>query len=379
MSIFHLPDVGEGLQEAEIVSWHVAIGDRVVTDQPLVSIETDKAVVELPSPHSGIIVELNAEVGDVVEVGAPLVEFATDEKLTDQRTVIGTFSAVVNSSTSESETGSVPASTNRPKMDVKASPSVRALARNLGVALKNITPTGARGNITAEDVNRARKLSSEQEESQEHAGVKPLRGVRRAMAQHMAASHSRIVPALVVDEANISDWLKDENITPRLIRALVSGCNVEPLLNSWFDDQTMTLRYNKTIDLGIAVDSKDGLIVPVLRDAGNRDPANLLEGLARIKEDVSKRVVPQEDLKGHTITLSNYGPIGGRYAQMIVVPPQVAILGAGRTRKAMVVVNDEPIVGRVLPISLTFDHRVIAGGEAARFLNAVIEDLEKPS
>ena len=365
MKTFNLPDLGEGLQEAEIVSWHVNPGDRVVADQPLVSVETDKAVVEVPSPRAGQIAELFGAEGDLIKVGAPLVAFAQAAEA-DAGTVVGQIAAG-EELTEEVTTGQ----RGSRATSVRATPAVRALARRKSVDLALVSGSGADGMITASDVERAAETLSE-------AGpLEPLRGVRRAMASRMAHAHAEVVPATVSDDANVEAW-RDRDVTVRLVRAIVAGCAREPALNVWYDSQSQGRRLHRKIDLGIAVDTEDGLFVPVLRDVANRSPEDLRGGLERMKADIRARTIPPEELRGATITLSNFGSLAGRYAAPVVVPPQVAILSTGRAIARPVAVRGEIAVQRVMPLSLTFDHRVVTGGEAARFLAAVIADLELP-
>ena len=364
MTTFNLPDLGEGLQEAEIVSWHVGVGDHVVADQPLVSVETEKAVVEIPAPRSGRITKVFAQPGDIVEIGAPLVEFESAGAL-DTGTVVGEIPA-------EEE----PAAEARPKpareaRGVKAMPAVRALAGKLGVDLTVVSPSGPEGAVTVADVERAAAAIAE-------AGPpEPLRGVRRAMALNMERAHAEVVPATVTEVADIHDWAPGTDATMRLIRAVVAGCAAEPALNAWYLGREQGRRLHRKIHLGIAMDTEDGLFVPVLHDVGNRDTADLRRGLEAMKTDVRARKVPMEELRGQTITLSNFGMFGGQHAALVVLPPQVAILGAGRIHEAVVARGGEPAVRRVLPLSLTFDHRPVMGGEASRFLAALVADLEK--
>ncbi len=368
MTTFKLPDLGEGLQEAEIVTWHVSPGDRVVADQPLVSVETDKAVVEVPSPRAGRIAKLYAEPGEIVAIGAPLVDYDDEAGSEDAGTVVGAIEseATVLDEEVEAQAATAPAR-------VKATPAVRALARRLGVDLAVVSPSGKGGVVTAADVERAAKTLAE-------AGpLEPLRGVRRAMARRMTQSGAEVVPATVMDDADIDAWPEGADVTVRLVRAVAAACAAEPALNAWFDAKEGGRRLNKKVDLGLAVDTEDGLFVPVLRDVGNRDAADLRRGLDAMKADVKARRVPPEELRGATITLSNFGTIGGRYAAPVVVPPQVAIVSAGRIAPRVVAHKGKPAVHRTLPVSITFDHRAVTGGEAARFLAAFIADLEKPA
>ena len=198
------------------------------------------------------------------------------------------------------------------------------------------------------------------------------------MAQNMELATAEVASATIMDDADIEAWPQGTHTLLRLIRALIAGCRAEPALNAWYDSEKIGRWVMKKIDIGIAVDTPDGLLVPVLRNCGERDPATLKGALEKLIADARARKVPPEELRANTITLSNYGSIAGRYASPVVLPPTVAILGAGRIGKRVVVVDDKPAVRRMLPLSLTFDHRVVTGGEAGRFLNAVIADLQRP-
>jgi len=366
MSVFRLPDLGEGLHEAEIVAWHVVEGDHVVADQPLVAVETDKAVVEVPSPRAGHVVRLLGRPGDRIEVGAPLVEFEEGAHA-DAGTIVGDLGA--------------PAPGERPHYN--ASPAVRALARERGVDLAQLTGTGPGGLITRADVERADIRRSGAEPSGPGPGKTPpsetLRGVRRSMALNMTRAHAEVAPATLWDEADIESWwMQEAEVTLRLVRAVATACAAEPALNASYDGRAMTLRLCPSVDLGIAVDTEEGLIVPVLRNAGGREPAALREELDRLKAAVRRRAVLPEELRAPSITLSNFGTLGGRRGALVVLPPQVAIVGAGRIAPQAVPGPDAPAFRHFLPLSLTFDHRVVTGGEAARFLRALITDLERP-
>jgi 2-oxoisovalerate dehydrogenase E2 component (dihydrolipoyl transacylase) len=364
MHQFMLPDLGEGLEEAEIVTWYVNEGDHVVTDQPLVSVETDKAVVEIPSPSSGRIAHLFGAKGDLVKVGTPLVEFAEGAEQ-DTGTIVGEL----GSGEHPPATGMRPA---RPiGLEPQVFPAVRALARKLNVAIELVEGTGPGGTITRADVERAAKSMSQT------APAEALRGMRRAMAQRMTAAHSEIVAATVTDEADIDDWRQHEDTTIRLARAIAAACKAEPALNAWYNSGARERRLIERVDLGIAVDTEGGLIVPVLRNVAERSVSDLRAGLDRLRADAIARSIPPEELRGATITLSNFGMIGGRFANLIIVPPQSAIIGAGRISPRVVAHQGQPAVRRMLPLSLTFDHRVVTGGEAARFLVTLKLDLER--
>jgi len=389
MNIFKLPDLGEGLMEVELLEWQVAPGETVKEDDPLLSVETAKAIVDIPSPVSGKVVRCYGAVGDILHVGDPVVEFDTDEtqlsssqprtggegesspvKEEDAGSVVGrveTGSQVLKEESSAGVKAAGAAS------GVKVSPAVRALARQLEVDLSVVTPSGSGGVITSDDVQRVAKILSEV------GALQPLRGVRRAMAQSMSKAAAEIVPVTVCDDADIDAWGENQDVTVRLIRALVAGCRAQPSLNAWYDSHSMGRRLIEKVDLGVALDTDEGLFVPVLRDVGNAEAGDLRARINIMKEAVLSRRIPPEELRGNTITLSNFGLFGGRYAAPIVLPPTVAILGAGRLRDEVVAVDGKPAVHRIIPLSLTFDHRAVTGGEATRFLAAVMEDLNKSS
>ena len=371
---FHLPDLGEGLQEAEIVEWHAAPGDQVKTDQVLVSVETDKAIVEVPSPRAGTIAKLVGKAGDIVSVGSVLVEFTDGDEAKaaakpagakDSGTVVG---AVETSDEVIEERAST---VGRTTLGVKATPAVRALAKRLDVDLAVVTPSGSDGLVTAADVQRVAKIFAEL------GPLELLRGPRRAMARNMTLASNEVVPVSICEDADVDDWKAGEDVTQRLIRAIVAGCRAEPALNAWYDTHSVGRRLLKKIHLGIAVDTEDGLFVPVLHDVGNRSLQDLHQGLERLKADVRARTIPPEEMRGYTFTLSNFGSIFGRYANPIVQPPTVGILGAGSVRAEVRARDGAAVIRRILPLSLTFDHRAATGGEAARFLKAVTEDIEK--
>ena len=374
--IFRLPDLGEGLQDAEIVAWHVAEGDHVAADQPVVSVETDKAVVEIPAPRSGRIGKLLGALHERLPIGAPLVAFAADEGA-DPGSVVGDLSPPVIlvpdlriATNTSGDGGSRVTSEDAGKgRRPRAAPAVRALATELGVDLTTLTGTGPDGEITRGDL-RAAAASP---------GMVPLRGIRHAMALRMAEAGAAVVPATVTEEADIEAWPPTTAILVRLVAALVAGCQAEPALNVTYDGPRLTRRLNTDVHIGIAVDTDDGLLVPVLRDAHGLDPAGTQAALNTLKDAARTRRVPPDALRGATISLSNFGPLGGLHAALVVVPPQVAILGAGRIVTRIVAEGLGFTEHRILPLSLTFDHRAVSGGEAARFLTAVKASLENPA
>jgi pyruvate dehydrogenase E2 component (dihydrolipoamide acetyltransferase) len=225
--------------------------------------------------------------------------------------------------------------------------------------------------ITVEDVETAAGAGGGGGE-----GWETLRGVRRVMARNMARAHLEVVPATVTEEAVLAQPPAANNVTVALIRAIGAACLAEPALNAWYDGRRGARLIHERVDLGIAVNTDEGLFVPVLRDISARTQADLTAALEAIKRDTAERSIPKADLEGQTITLSNFGSIGGRHAALVVMPPQVAILGAGRIRREPRAVAGGIEAVPVLPLSLTFDHRAVTGVEATRFLMAVVMHLE---
>ena len=247
---------------------------------------------------------------------------------------------------------------------------MRALAGRLGVDLALVSPSGPHDTVLTSDVERAAATIAEA------GALEPLRGVRRAMARNMERAHAEVVPATVTELADIEAWSAGSDVTMRLIRAIVAGCRAEPALNAWYFGRDKGRRLQGKVDLGIAMDTTDGLFVPVLRDVASRAIDDLRRGLEAMKADVTARSVPLEELRGATITLSNFGMFGGLHAALVVLPPQCAILGAGRRHQRVMPHDGKPALRAVLPLSLTFDHRAVMGGEASRFLSSVVQDLE---
>jgi len=435
MTTFNLPDLGEGLPDAEIVEWLVAEGDEVQVDDPIVSMETAKAVVEVPSPYSGKVAKFHGQAGDVIKTGAPLVEFdlgegspsaptdepepasgpaeaeqpaaesaeiqpepATDddgqsgEERADTGTVVG------NVTTSDE----VVQQTHSTVGGVKVTPAVRALARKLKVDLAGVEATGPGGVVTSSDVRktaengptrkpepssesrpapapeRSSAPSPNRSSASEASGEwEPIRGTRRTMARSMSESHKRVVPTTIMDDADIHAWAAGEDITVRLLRSLWAGAQSEPGLNAWYDDEQNVRMVHKGMHVGMAVDTADGLFVARLRDVHSSDRQQMREEINRLRDNVKSRSIPPEDLKDYTIMLSNFGVFAGRYATPIINPPCVAIVAAGVLRHEVVPVLGGLETHRMLPLSLTFDHRVCTGGEAARFLKAMIGDLQR--
>jgi pyruvate dehydrogenase E2 component (dihydrolipoamide acetyltransferase) len=454
---FHLPDLGEGLPDATIVEWFVKEGDVIRLDEPLVSMETAKAVVEVPSPVSGKVLKLAGNAGDIVVTGAMLAEFQPDPSLPQradgqdtghahgppaasagaasrrelspesmeeakarvedgastsndsERDDAGTVVGAMQSSNAVHQEQAVAVG------GIKAMPVVRAMAKKLGVDLGRVRATGSDGTVTLNDVKQAaangpavaagasaptrapagaEAPSTMPARTALSASGKPMRtqppgvsvsgqpqalkGVRRNMARVMADAHAKVVPTTLSDDADVQAWPPGNDVTVRLIRAIVRACKAVPALNAWFDGDQLTRTLHPHVDIGIAVDTDDGLFVPALRNADLLDARGIRESVSRLRAQVEDRSIAASELGGYTISLSNFGMFAGRYATPVVVPPCVAIVAAGRARHQVT-----PVMGgfeshKVIPLSLTFDHRACTGGEAARFLKALIDDLALP-
>ena len=441
MNIFKLPDLGEGLPDAEIVEWHVKEGDIVKEDQPMVSMETAKAVVDVPCPYSGVITKLHGQPGDVIDTGAILVEFDGNQSaanpnngsidspeklkgdivdliddLENELPIIQQYPKSTAELASGDDSGTVVGemeSSNKIVSDIasvgniKIAPAVKALAKKLKVDLNDVIATGAGGVIRPSDIRLVDKMKSQASQETTKPVVTPppapivepikattvtsstitssiinddwqqVKGTRRAMARIMADAHAQIVPTTIMDDADIHKWAAGEDITARLIRAMVKGVAAEPALNSWFNGEKLAKRIISHVDIGIAVDTPDGLFVPTMRNCEQRDASQVRAGMNTIKEQVKARSIPAADMKDFTIMLSNFGVFAGRYATPMITPPCVAIMASGKLLQEVVPVLGGFEVHRMIPLSLTFDHRAVTGGEAARFLAAVIKDLNK--
>lgn len=512
--VFKLPDLGEGLQEGEIVKWAVGEGDSIAEGDTMVEMSTDKAVVEVPAPFSGKVVKLYGKEGDIIKTGAPLIAIDTgkapaktekkeepekketrEEPVTeakgDSGSVVGemtvgdevssesrkardgvtaapaaralarklkvnlgaiegsgkdgevTLQDVKNTASGKApdakrkdEPGKAPpkdvsvspsakataralgldiaavaprkgkvvtkgdvlaaarrqlSGAPRPQAapaattkEVKAAPKVRALAREKGVDLRQVNPTGHQGNVTLEDVKQALAggapavpgVYSRPERPYEVSG-EPQRvtGPRRVMAQTMAKANSEVCHTSLFDEVSIARWGEGADITVRLMRAVIAACFAEPAMNAWFDGEKLEKTVHKHVSLGVAVDSPKGLFVPVIKGADGMDGAALRKELNRLREAIADGSIKSAEMSGGTITLSNFGMIAGRFATPIIVPPEVAIVGIGGLYEKLVMTEKGIENQRFIPVSLTFDHRASTGGEAARFMKAMLNDL----
>jgi pyruvate dehydrogenase E2 component (dihydrolipoamide acetyltransferase) len=376
-----LPDLGEGMKEAELVQWRVAVGDHVTRDQIVAHVQTDKAEVELPVPASGTVVRLGAEVGDLVPVGAPLLELIPDEGTALGATPVrGGRPSVSAPLRRDMHAGGAPKPDRRPL----AAPPVRKLARELGVDLAAVAGTGPGGRVTAADVRGTASAPADPRDRRE-----PLRGVRRAMARNLAEAWRAVPHISLFDELDARPLLAAHatlrtradgiTLTAWFARAAVVALEAIPILNGSLDVEHDEIVLHDYVNMGVAVASDDGLVVPVVHDAHQRDVVDLGHEIVRVTEAGRAGHLPPELLHGATFTVTNFGTEGGRFATPIVIPPQVAILGFGAVRVRPVVDGDAVVAAPTLPVSLSADHRVVDGRDATAFLEHVLAQLRDPA
>jgi len=419
---FLLPDLGEGLEDAEVVAWKVAEGDRVELNQVLVEVNTAKALVEIPSPWEGVVRTLHAADGDVVEVGKPLVTIDVAEDVTEEavapteakpkrRAVLVGYGVA-----EDEETHPEPVARKRAPRGaerVRATPVVRRLAKEMGIDLASVRGTGPYGRVTRTDVEEAPSRRSippgEQRRADLHAGLGepdrdnvrlfvldtgetkpiPVRGVRRLVAEKMTRSVQEIphvTTFLTVD----CTWLlafRDElsrqsgsRITPLpiIVRALVDVCRDHPMLNATWRDDGPTIEVFGHVHVGIAADTEQGLMVPVVHDAGSLGILELAGEMARLVEAARTGRARPNELFGSTITVSNVGTFGAEFGTPIINHPEAAILAVGVIEPRALVVDGDVVARSAATLSLSFDHRVMDGAEAGRALKTLGELLESP-
>jgi len=417
---FKLPDLGEGLTEAEIVQVLVGEGDEVKEDQPILLVETEKAQVELPSPFGGRVAKIHVRAGERVKVGSVLVSFggAGAERasasragsVTEPRPIPRTAGAGGDSLSTPARTGAPPAAT----------PATRRLARELAVELADVKGSGPAGRITDDDVRAAagrspgavtpaetparpaepgRPLEVQRElpplprfEQWGPVEREALRGVRRRSAEHLALAWAVIPHVTQHDQADITDLEAlrrrqaphvresggDLTLTALLVKAAALVLQAHPRFNASLDNQTGELVKKRYYNIGVAVDTPNGLVVPVLRDVDRKRVREVAAELPQLAARARDGKATLEDLRGGTFTVTNTGALGGTGATPIINYPEVAILGVGRAREMPVVRDGQVVVRLILPLSIAFDHRVIDGMEAARFGADLVRLLEDP-
>ena len=371
-----LPDLGEGLTEGEIARWLVREGQEVAEDDPLVEIQTDKTTVEIPSPAAGVVSRILAAEGDVIPVGQVIVVIGEDGAGASLR---AEEPPTPRRAAPPSGPNAVPSAGGK----VRATPLVRRLAHELGVDLAAASGTGPQGRITEADVRAAAGSASSSAAplelvAQSHkveGRREPLRGVRRLIAEHMSRAHREVAPVTWVEECDFSH-LELDLVLPATLKASAAALRKFPELNARLEDDAIV--YLDRYDLGIAVQTEHGLVVPVVRSVDSRSLDELRSEIARLAEEARAGTLPREELRGSTFTVTSAGKHAGLFQTPIVNHPEVAILSIGRIAERPVVRDGAVTVARTGYIAVTFDHRVVDGARAAAFGVAVIERLQQP-
>ncbi|EGD58664.1 branched-chain alpha-keto acid dehydrogenase subunit E2 [Novosphingobium nitrogenifigens DSM 19370] len=395
--IFRLPDIGEGIAEAEIVAWHVAVGDWVEEDKPLADVMTDKATVEMESPATGRIVELGGEVGSRLAIGAPLVVIETGDGDGSERGNDEHASSLPPPPRIVPDREDRPAAA--PLLRVLASPAVRARARDLGIDLAVVRP-GPDGRVRHGDLDRYVAWSGGGHGAAGKARadeVVKVAGLRRRIAENMAASKRHIPHFSYVEEIDVTalesmraDLNGEDDTRPRLtlLPFLVTAiCRVIPdfpMINARYDDEAEVVTRHGAVHMGIATQTPQGLMVPVLRNAQDKNLWQLAREIARLAEDARSGVIARQDLIGSTLTITSLGALGGVATTPVINRPEVAIIGPNRIVERPMFVPDglggERVAKRkLMNLSISCDHRVVDGWDAASFVQAVKNLLERPA
>ncbi len=397
---FRFPDVGEGIAEGEIVRWLVKEGDEVKIDEPLAEIETDKAVVEMPSPYAGTVLRLHFKEKELIKVGQPLVTIgAKGEILTAGTPAPAPVPAWPGAASAPGLPGMIPAS-GRPG-EVLATPGVRAMAKGLGVDLAAVHGTGPAGRVTEDDVRAFQAAPAEKAFAVKvkakydlYGSLEriPLRGIRRATAKKMRESLDHAAHVTHCDEADagpleaLRQKMKPEvepagaklTYLPFIVKALIEALKLHPSFNATFDEEENEIVLKKYYNIGIAVDVSDGLIVPVIKFADQKSLADIAAEIQALAKAARERTLDLADLKGGTFSITNVGVIGGEFATPIINYPEAAILATMKIADRARVVDGAVVVKKTLPLCLAFDHRIVDGAEAARFTRDLIRFLEAP-
>lgn len=422
--IFNFPDIGEGLDEGTIVEWYVEKGMEVKSGDPLVKMETDKVVTDIPSPKTGIISAVYGKVGEVINVGNALVEieiegvlgeaaikeantddFSIEAIEEDNAGVVGTIEVAGNNAYMPSSNEGLSNideqnSARKPKTKILATPVARAMAKELNVDINLVNGTGPAGRVMIEDIKKFVDTGQANEDPVyaskvsefEEVTYKPLSQMRKAIARNMSVSKQNAVHMSVHDEVEISELFSVRNrfkqiysekgvklsYLPFIIKATVKALQQYKIMNAQLDLENSRIIYKNFYNIGIAVDTPEGLVVPVIRNADKLTVIELAKQLNTISEKAQNKSLSLDDMKAGTFTITSYGSIGGYYAVPVINYPQTGILGIGRITEKPVIKNNEIVKGIVMPLSLSVDHRIVDGGEVTRFLNKIMYYLADP-
>jgi pyruvate dehydrogenase E2 component (dihydrolipoamide acetyltransferase) len=402
---FRLPDIGEGVAEGEVVKWLVKEGADVKENQPLVEIMTDKVNVEIPSPRKGTILKLMAKEGGTVKVGQVLLVIGEKGEQGSAPTAVSPTTTTANTP------AGVPAKVTTPipsptlvavapkkPQEILATPATRKLARDMGVDLATVQGTGPGGRITDDDVRRFKDVGRSATVAVTVTGPRgveervPIRGIRRKVAEHMVKSRDSTAQVTHVDEVDMTEvvHLREKakasadkqgiklTYLPFIIKALVLALKKYPYLNASLDDEKQEIVLKKYYNIGIATDTEQGLVVPVVGAAEHKSITQLAEEISKISEKARAGQLTLDEIQGSTFTVTNVGGIGGIFATPIINYPEVAILGVHKITKRPVVKDNQIVIRDMTYLSVSFDHRVLDGAMAAQFMNAIKQYLEDP-
>src|SRR3989344_41020 len=409
---FKLPDLGEGIHEGEIKKWLVKEGDKVEADQPLAELETDKAVVEMPSPKAGVILKTFGKEGEKVKVGQILIVIGAEgekwgEKAAEEKPIEPIHEEEPAKPPATSQPVAVPRSPTPPTEPghVLATPRGRKLARETGVDISTVKGTGPGGRVTEEDVQKAAKGETAPAAAVAAPATQktpiiiegeveriPFKGVRRKVAEHMVTSMQTAMHVTHMDEVDVTDLAKVREqekekaktqgvhltYLPFIVKAAVVALKEFPYFNASLDEEKQEMVLKKYYNIGIAVDTDEGLMVPVVKNVQQKNMIDIAREITEMAERARTRKIALEDLRGGSFTITNIGSIGGNYATPIINYPEVAILGVYRMYDKPIVKEGQITIRKVLNLSVTFDHRVIDGAMAARFMNTIKKHLEDP-
>lgn len=417
--IFNFPDIGEGLEEGTILEWYVSKGQTVKSGQALVNMETDKVVTDIPSPKNGTIVATYGSVGEIVKVGSPLVEIeiegvfaedavaeakkGTEVPIEEGAAVVGTMELAGNSAVlAASDEGD-----NKIKTEEKhttkslATPLARAFAKDMGIDINKVVGTGAAGRVSKEDIENykgskgmdVKKVNTTTKPSnipEELFTYEPISQIRKAIAKNMVQSKQTAAHMTLFEEVEISDLIKirskyknshpDAKLTylTFIVKATVNALKKHRQVNSQMDIENDRMIYKNFYNIGIAVDTPEGLVVPVIKNADKLSIYEIAEKIKELSDKARNRKLAMDDMKDGTFTLTNYGSIGGIFATPVINYPQVGILGIGRLLEKPLVKEGQIVIGNVLPLSLSVDHRIVDGAEASRFISTLMQYLSDP-
>ena len=416
---FNFPDLGEGLEEGTILEWYVKEGDIVKVGDSIVQMETDKVVADIPSPKNGTITACYGTVGDVIHVGAPLVEIEPEGGVSEQQVtekqpvtvpisepeegaaVVGTMELAGNDGilAASDEGSSAAGDIGGDSRKVLATPVARALAKEMGVDIRDVRGSDPSGRVKKEDILNFR-YKAEAENGKTEAALPPagdetylpLTQIRKTIARNMMHSKHNAAHMSVFEEVEITGLMQvianykkifaDKGVKltylPFIVKAVAQALKHHPQLNSQIDSENNRMIVRNRYHIAIAVDAPDGLVVPVIRDADRLSVFQTAKQIGELASKARERKLTMDDMKGGSFSITSFGSIGGIYATPVINYPQAGILGIGRILKTPIVREDEIVIGNMMPLSLTVDHRIVDGGETTRFLKRVMEYLADP-